>query len=572
MGEFLHYLTFPYLLAGAVVAVELLAGAMAGGVVVGFFLALAASARPLWLRLPVQGYIYTIRGTPMLLQLILLFNVLPQAGIRLSAFESALLALTINETAFCAEIIRGGIGAVDRSQRLACEAFGFSRSAEMIHVVIPQALRAITPTLGNEAVGLLKSTSLASVVGVNELTLRSQTIVSQNFEFLPVLLASGVMYIVLSSLLAGGQWWMERRFGLDRRARRALRRGAADAGPRGTAPPPVAPPAAATSAAPAPGTQAVWTQAPGRPAQATATPGTPAPGTAAPGTAAPERPAPGTLLPGIPPRGAAPAAPAGGIALALRAVRASYGGVPVLREISTTIRAGEVIALMGRSGSGKSTLLKAILALVPLAAGEILVSGRPIGGTPAGRRMPAGRLRQARAAARVGFVFQNFALFDHLTALQNAMTIPRLVQRLPRAEARLRAREALARVGLAAFADRLPHELSGGQQQRVGIARALAGRPEIMLFDEPTSALDPELVEEVNQTVRALAHGGITMLISTHDVGFARSVADRVCFLHEGRIVEDCTPEQLRQPRSAEFAAFLRHVAARETAPAGPGA
>ena len=282
MGEFLHYLTFPFLLQGAVVAVELLVGAMTGGIVIGFFLALAAGAPQFWIRLPIQAYIYLIRGTPMLLQLILLFNVLPQAGIRLSAFQSALLALTINETAFCAEIIRGGIASVDRSQRLACEAFGFSRRAQMIHVVIPQALRAIIPTLGNEAVGLLKSTSLASVVGVNELTLRSQTIVSQNFEFLPVLLASGAMYIVMSSILAGGQWWMESRFGLDRRAQRAARRAV-------------------------------------------------------------------TVVPDTTPASPYPV-PSQGTALEFRGASVSYGSVMVLKDISLTIRSGEVIALLGRSG------------------------------------------------------------------------------------------------------------------------------------------------------------------------------------------------------------------------------
>jgi polar amino acid transport system permease protein len=492
MGEFLHYLTFPFLLQGAVVAVELLVGAMTGGIVIGFFLALAAGAPQFWIRLPIQAYIYLIRGTPMLLQLILLFNVLPQAGIRLSAFQSALLALTINETAFCAEIIRGGIASVDRSQRLACEAFGFSRRAQMIHVVIPQALRAIIPTLGNEAVGLLKSTSLASVVGVNELTLRSQTIVSQNFEFLPVLLASGAMYIVMSSILAGGQWWMESRFGLDRRAQRAARRAL-------------------------------------------------------------------TVVPDTTP--ASPyLVPSQGTALEFRGASVSYGSVMVLKDISLTIRSGEVIALLGRSGSGKSTLLKAILALVPTRSGEILVSGKRIGRTETGRRMPARLLPRARAAARVGMVFQNFALFDHMTALQNAMTVPAIVQHTGRAEARLRALRALDVVGLGAFADRLPHELSGGQQQRVGIARALAGEPWILLFDEPTSALDPELVEEVNQTVRKLAHSGITMLISTHDVRFARSVADRIIFLQGGRIIEETTPVGMATPKTPELMAFLRYA------------
>ena len=201
MDEFLHYVTLPYLWEGAVIAVELLVGALAGGIAIGFFLALASLSRHVWLWLPVKAYIYVLRGTPVLLQLILLYNVLPQFGLRFSAFISALLALMINETAFCAEIIRGGILATSAEQRMAAQAFGFSRRNEMLHVVIPQALRAILPTLGNETVGLLKATSLASVVGVNELTLRGQTIVSQNFLFIPVLVASGAIYMIMSSAL-----------------------------------------------------------------------------------------------------------------------------------------------------------------------------------------------------------------------------------------------------------------------------------------------------------------------------------------------------------------------------------
>ncbi|WP_108262715.1 ABC transporter permease subunit [Mangrovicoccus ximenensis] len=224
MDTFLHYLTFPYLWEGAVIAVQLLVGALTGGIVIGFFLSLASLSKAWYVRLPVKTYIYLLRGTPVLLQLIILYNVLPQFGLVLSPFVSALLALTINETAYCAEIIRGGIISANRDQRTAAQAFGYTRSQEMRFVVIPQALRAILPTLGNESVGLLKSTSLASVVGVAELTMRGQTIVSQNFQFLPVLLASGGIYVIMSTVLAAGQWWMENRVNLEPRAARAGRR------------------------------------------------------------------------------------------------------------------------------------------------------------------------------------------------------------------------------------------------------------------------------------------------------------------------------------------------------------
>jgi polar amino acid transport system permease protein len=496
MADFLTYLTLPYLWQGAVIAVELLVGALAGGIFIGFFLALASTSRHFYIRLPVQLYIYVLRGTPVLLQLILLFNVLPEFGLRLSPFASAMLALMINETAFCAEIIRGGIAATDRNQRLAAQAFGFSRTAEMIHVVIPQALRAILPTLGNEAVGLLKSTSLASVVGVNELTMRGQTIVSQNFLFIPVLVASGAIYMIMSSALAGLQWWLEGRFGLEDRANRARKR------------------------------------------VAVANTETP--------DVAVRKPLERSF--------SANAA----IVLAVDNLSIDYGKTRVLDGLSLNVRRGEVVVLLGRSGSGKSTLLKSILALNPFAAGSVKVDSHVMGYTADGRALSARLLPANRAASGVGIVFQHFALFDHMSALQNVMSIPRIVQRLPDQAARAKASRALRTVGLGSFEHAFPHELSGGQQQRVGIARALAAEPSVLLFDEPTSALDPELVREVNQTIRDLALTGITMVISTHDIAFAATVADRIVFLEKGKLIEEGGPDILQQPTTPAFAAFLR--------------
>ncbi|MBN3727517.1 amino acid ABC transporter permease/ATP-binding protein [Burkholderia sp. Ac-20379] len=504
MQNFLHYLTFPYLLQGCLVALGLLFGALVGGLLIGFVLALGADARWIWVRYPVRAYIYLIRGTPQLLQLILLFNVLPQAGLTLTPFVSALLALTINETAFCAEIIRGGIRSVNRDQRIAAQAFGFSALTELAYVVIPQGLRAIIPALGNEAVGLLKSTSLASVVGVSELTLRSQTIVSQNFEFLPVLLASGVMYIVLSAVIAGVQNWCERNVGTGRRVRAA----GADA--------PLADDAGQV------------------------------------GRMAPHE---GRATPGVP-------------QLEIDAVRVRYGSRDVLKDVSLSVAPGEVVALLGKSGSGKSTLLKTILALNPVESGAIRIDGRSLTSTETGAPLPRRRLAKSRAEARIGMVFQNFALFDHLSAVDNAAAIPLRVQHVPHVEASRRARIALLKVGLKDFSDHMPHEMSGGQQQRVGIARALASDPRVILLDEPTSALDPELVGEVDETIRRLAQTGITMLLSTHDINFAASVADRVVFLHDGRIIEQGPPSILRAPATAEFAAFLRHPDDDKPAPA----
>ena len=235
--------------------------------------------------------------------------------------------------------------------------------------------------------------------------------------------------------------------------------------------------------------------------------------------------------------------------LEVRDLRCRYGAKEVLESMSLELGQGEVVVLMGRSGSGKSTLLKAISALVPVAAGEIVVSSQSMTLRGRGRRSPPERqLVKVRVAAGVGMVFQHFALFDHMTALDNVAAGPRLAQRMPRDRARAIASDALDQVGLSDQLFSLPQRLSGGQQQRVAIARALATSPRLLLFDEPTSALDPELVGEVNHTIRQLAVSGMTMLICTHDVRFANSVADRIMFLHEGRVVEQGPPTILRSP------------------------
>ena len=220
-------------------------------------------------------------------------------------------------------------------------------------------------------------------------------------------------------------------------------------------------------------------------------------------------------------------------------------GREILKGIDLTVNAGEVVVIMGPSGSGKSTLLRMINHLEPMDWGEITVDGQLVGYEPlpgGGVRPVRKRLAQARAAARIGMVFQHFNLFEHLTALENIIEAPVSVYRQKPEEARAVAARLLGAVGLARHADHLPHRLSGGQQQRVAIARALAVAPRVMLFDEPTSALDPELVGEVLAVIRGLAEAGMTMIIVTHEVRFAREVADRILFMDDGVIVEQGPP------------------------------
>ena len=240
----------------------------------------------------------------------------------------------------------------------------------------------------------------------------------------------------------------------------------------------------------------------------------------------------------------------------------SFGGRRVLDDVTLHIPAGQVCAIIGPSGSGKSTLLRCINHLERLDSGTIRIGGEMIGYRLSGDRLYELSERQiARQRARVGMVFQSFNLFPHLTVLGNLIEAPVQILGRPRRQAEEKARALLAQVGLAARAGDWPQTLSGGQQQRVAIARALAMDPGVMLFDEPTSALDPELVGEVLQVMKNLARNGMTMVVVTHEIGFAREVADQLVFMEDGRIVESGDARDvIAAPRQARTAEFLASV------------
>jgi polar amino acid transport system ATP-binding protein len=241
-------------------------------------------------------------------------------------------------------------------------------------------------------------------------------------------------------------------------------------------------------------------------------------------------------------------------ALRLEGVHKSFGKLDVLRGIDLAVAEHEVICLIGASGSGKSTMLRCVNLLEPIDAGRIMVEGVEI--TAAGVDLNSVR-------RRIGIVFQSFNLFPHMTVMRNVTLAPTKVLDLSAADAMDRARQLLDRFGLADKADEYPDRLSGGQQQRVAIVRALAMQPEIMLLDEVTSALDPELVAEVLDVIRELAAGGMTMLIATHEMGFAKDIASRVCFLDEGVILEDGPPVQIfSAPREERTKQFLQRIIA----------
>lgn len=229
-----------------------------------------------------------------------------------------------------------------------------------------------------------------------------------------------------------------------------------------------------------------------------------------------------------------------------------YGRFKALDDVSLTIHRGEVVAVIGASGSGKSTLCRTVNRLEPIQEGEIEIDGIPL---------PQEGKALAQLRAEVGMVFQSFNLFPHRTVLDNITLAPVKVRGIPRERAEARARELLARVGLEDQAGKRPSQLSGGQQQRVAIARALAMDPKVMLFDEPTSALDPEMINEVLDVIKDLASSGMTMLVVTHEMGFARSAADRVVFMDGGQIVESGNPaEFFSSPRTERARDFLSKV------------
>jgi glutamate transport system ATP-binding protein len=236
----------------------------------------------------------------------------------------------------------------------------------------------------------------------------------------------------------------------------------------------------------------------------------------------------------------------------MKGVNKHFGALHVLKDIDLTVAAGEVVVVIGPSGSGKSTLCRTINRLETIDEGTITIEGKPL---------PAEGKELAQLRAKVGMVFQSFNLFAHKTVLENVTLGPVKVKGAKKSEAERRGRELLERVGIASQADKYPAALSGGQQQRVAIARALAMDPTLMLFDEPTSALDPEMINEVLDVMTSLAQSGMTMIVVTHEMGFARRAADRVVFMDEGRIVEQAEPEQFfSHPESDRAKDFLSKI------------
>lgn len=491
------------------------------GFALGTLLALArVSGSPL-LSAVSWGYVWLFRSIPLLVLLLLLNNLgylystielgVPFTGISLfsypttqliGVFTAAVLGLTLNQAAFSAEVIRGGILSVDHGQYEAAAALGLPRGRQVRRIILPQAMRSILPAAFNDVIGLAKSTSVVYVLALPELFYTVQVIYRRNLEVVPLLMVATVWYLVILTVLSLLQRRVEQRF-----ARGQLQRERSVS--RVSSPPRVQSDAA----------QRVANR----------------------------------------PRIATQVEAGEGAAVSLHGVGKAFGDQPVLEDVNLELRAGSVTVLIGPSGAGKSTLLRLINHLERADSGYVTVGGQLIGYRRDGDtlyELPEREIRRRRA--EVGMVFQGFNLFPHLTALENIIEAPIAVRGVPRAQAERQARTLLERVGLADKADAFPRQLSGGQQQRIAIARALALHPKVLLFDEPTSALDPELVAEVLSVIEELARSGTTLVIVTHELSFARRVADHVVMMDQGRVIEQGTPEALfERPRHQRTADFL---------------
>jgi polar amino acid transport system permease protein len=529
MSLFLHYLSLRYLLEGIELTLQVTALGLIGGLFLGLILAWMQLSRFWLLAAFARGYTVIFRGTPLILQMVFAYDALPHIGIKLPAVMAAGLALACNEAPFIAEMLRAGVLGVDRGQLLAGQALGMTPAVLMRRIIAPQAIRTMIPAFGNESVSALKNSSLASVIAVQELTLRSTQLASSTFDFFSIFFASGLLYLVLTGAVGAIQLGFEWLLDLDRTTRQ---RSLADYLPWRRVDLPTKLELAAKTAPPIDARTA-------SPAELADTP-------------------PLALTRQDRTKRAATIA-RNNIAVDVKDLRKSYNAQTVLNGLDMTVRVGEVLALLGPSGSGKSTLLRCINHLDNWDSGTVRVGGRRVGFGEDGKPLSPRAIADERAEVGVGMVFQQFNLFSHLTAKENVAGPLRWVHGVTRIDAERRAAELLDRVGLAHRADALPRHLSGGQQQRVAIARALAPNPSVLLLDEPTSALDPELVNEVLEVIRRLAiDDGLTMIISTHQIRFADEVADRVAFLNGGTILEEGPAhEVLSNPRHPVTARFL---------------
>ena len=487
------------------------------GIVLGVILALMRLSPNFLLSGASWIYIWLFRGTPVLVQILFWYFIaalyptidlgIPfgpsfihlDANSLITKFVAGMLALGLNEGAYMSEIVRAGIISVDEGQTDAAQALGMTRLQTMRRIVLPQAMRVIIPPTGNETISMLKTTSLVAFIALGDLLTQARNIYSENYKTIQLLIVASIWYLAMTSVLSVGQYYLERYYGRGSTREQSL-----------------------------------------------------------------------TLLQHIRQnitrvaRGCRDDRRPGGPQMSEPMVKAEgvskrFGRLEVLKHISLEVAPSEVVCMLGPSGSGKSTFLRCVNHLEEINGGRLWVDGELVGYRQQGNKIY--ELRESEVAkkrAEIGMVFQRFNLFPHKTAIENVIEAPTKVKGEPKREALTRGRQLLEQVGLADKIDEYPARLSGGQQQRVAIARALAMDPKLMLFDEVTSALDPELVKDVLDVMRGLAKEGMTMIVVTHEMGFARDVGDRVVFMDGGVIVEEGPAKQvIDSPREERTKRFL---------------
>lgn len=505
LSEYIKYLTLPYLLDGALTAIKIWCLSFVVSSCLGLTFALIRQSRRLApLRYAIVFYVWVIRGTPIILQLVIWYNLLPLLGYNINEFWTAVIALSVCFSAYLCEVFRGGLISVHPGQIEAAQSMGFSHLAITRLFTIPQALRTCTPSLINFAILLLKDTSITSVIAVSELTLRSNTIVARNFEYIPVFGAALSIYLLLTSALTLFQYYTERYLDYDKKEHRSTRKRAAAGLANDT-----------------------------------------------------------TLAEFLSSANVRDSRRADSVRF--KGVTKSFHGNVVLNNIDLTIKSGQTTCILGPSGAGKSTLLRTINLLESVDGGSVWVNGVEMadqGWRRWYRHLMPERLKVAlRRQVATAMVFQQFDLFENYSVLGNLTLAPIHVLKKSRGTATREALQLLHLLGLSNLSDRMPQRLSGGEKQRIGILRALAVRPKTLLFDEPTSALDPERVGEVINVMRDLSAAGATMVVVTHEIEFAKTCADWVVFMADGNIVEEGYPgDMFNAPKTARFKQFLEGI------------
>lgn len=451
------------LIQGAFVTLKITLLSVSCGVLIGLFVGIAELSHYKLLKYPAKVYVDIIRGTPLLVQIFIIYFALPAIlGMRIEPYIAAVVACSINSGAYVAEIFRAGIQSIDKGQFEAGRSLGLTWSQTMRKIVIPQAFRRTIPQLGNEFIAMLKDSSLVSVIGYEELTRKGQLVIAATYRSFEIWTAVAIIYLIMTLTISRLVAYLEKKYNSNGQQKQ----------------------------------QDI-------------------------------------------------------VMIEIKDLHKSYGNNKILRGINLHINKSEVVVVIGPSGSGKSTLLRCVNYLEIPTSGTITINNETIT-----RKTNINKIR-----AEVGMVFQHFNLFPHMSVLDNIAVAPINVKKMNKAEAEAKAMELLKRVGLADKAKSFPDQLSGGQQQRVAIARALAMEPQVMLFDEPTSALDPEMVNEVLDVMRDLAKSGMTMMCVTHEMGFAKQVADRVLFVDQGLILEDTTPAELfSNPKHERTKEFLNKI------------